>query len=211
MRVLYVQYSDPAAFPPVLHSTQILADHGVEVLVLGVTGEATRALGAGLPARVEFRSMKTAEPGVLQKLHYLTFHIWVLWTLWRWRADWLYISDALATPVGWMGVFVRGGVVYHEHDAPYEARPGAPAPSLFMWTILAARRHCARIANVCVLPNENRIAWFRETTETASPVVCVWNCPSLTELAVVQPKQIERTELILFFTDRSFQSVCRRQ
>ena len=41
-RILYVQYTNPAGYPPLEHSSRMLADAGWEVLFLG-----TGALGAG--------------------------------------------------------------------------------------------------------------------------------------------------------------------
>ena len=43
-RIVYAQYSNPAAYPPLMHSARILADSGWKVLVLGVEDAATYTL-----------------------------------------------------------------------------------------------------------------------------------------------------------------------
>lgn len=47
-RILYVQYTDPAAYPPIEHSSRLLADRGWQVVLLG-SGTA-RNLNLRLPA-----------------------------------------------------------------------------------------------------------------------------------------------------------------
>ena len=42
MRVLYVQYTNPGAYPPLVRGAQLLAESGAEVLMLG-----TRVRGHG--------------------------------------------------------------------------------------------------------------------------------------------------------------------
>src|SRR5437016_1577910 len=84
-RVLYVQYTNPGGYPPLEHSSRILADAGWQVLFLG-----TGALGADplrLPAHpgISLRQIPFSRSGWRQKLHYAWFSAWVLsWTIfWR--------------------------------------------------------------------------------------------------------------------------------
>src|ERR1700719_2139307 len=101
-RILYVQFTDPAAYPPIEHSAVLLAERGWDVLLLG-TGT-LNDLKLELPAhpRIRVRKMAFVRAGWRQKLNYITFFLWILyWTL-RWRPQWMYASDPLAAPVAWL-------------------------------------------------------------------------------------------------------------
>src|ERR1700744_5103433 len=91
-RILYLQYTNPGGYPPILHSSRILADRGWQVLFLGI------ALGSHrltIPDHPNIRSEQKGgcPPGWKQKLHYLWFSIWCLYWVLRWRPDWIYASD----------------------------------------------------------------------------------------------------------------------
>jgi hypothetical protein len=96
-RVLYVQYTNPGAYPPVDHSAELFAEAGFEVLVLG-----TRSLNDPLELtghpRVRVETMRAEPGGWRQKVHYARFAAWaLLWTA-RWRPQWVYASDPPACP-----------------------------------------------------------------------------------------------------------------
>jgi glycosyltransferase involved in cell wall biosynthesis len=178
-RILYIQYTNPAGYPPLEHSSRILAGAGWRVLFLG-----TGALGADVlrfppHPNVSERYLSFCNPGWRQKLHYVYFCFWVLvWTL-RWRPRWIYASDPLVCPAAlvlcglpWLRV------LYHEHDSP-DGPPAGSFQRLVRWT----RKQVARRAACCVLPNEARLERFRAETGTRREVFCVWNCPSSPEVA----------------------------
>ena len=177
-RILYVQYTNPAGYPPLEHSSRLLADAGCDVLFLG-----TGALGAGAlrfppHPRITVRQLPFCPAGWQQKLHYLRYCLWVLaWAL-RWRPHWVYASDVLACPVALLLSFWPGiRVLYHEHDSP-----ASGAARGLTRVCLAARRALARRADWCILPNEQRLARFRHGTGTTAKTACVWNCPTLDEV-----------------------------
>ncbi|WP_254970133.1 glycosyltransferase [Cyanobium sp. To12R1] len=70
-------------------------------------------------------------------------------------------------------------VLYHEHDAPSPAA----ANTVFMKYVYAARRAAVRVADVIVVPNEERLAKLVAESGRRGPSVCVWNCPSVDEVA----------------------------
>jgi glycosyltransferase involved in cell wall biosynthesis len=178
-RILYLQYTNPAGYPPLEHSSRILADAGWQVLFLG-----TRALGAAalrFPPHpsIRVRYMKFCPAGWRQKLHYLFFCLWVLGWVIIWRPRWVYASDSLACPVA----LVLSGVpwlrvLYHEHDSPDGSHVGG-FQRLVSWT----RRRLTGRAECCVLPNESRLERFKAETGTRRDALCVWNCPSRQEVA----------------------------
>ena len=178
-RILYIQYTNPAGYPPLEHSSRILADAGWQVLFLG-----TRALGADAlrfppHPNIRVRCMNFCPAGWRQKLHYLLFCLWVLGWAMIWRPRWMYASDHLICPVALALTAVPGlRVLYHEHDSP-DGHPAGGFQRLIRWS----RKHLARRAECCVLPNEVRLDRFRAETATRRKVLCVWNCPSSQEVA----------------------------
>src|SRR5438094_4610293 len=98
-RILYLQYTNPAGYPPLEHSSRILAGEGWQVLFLG-----TGALGADMlrfapHERIHVRQMRFSPAGWRQKLHYLQFCLWVIFWVLRWRPQWVYASDPLSSPI----------------------------------------------------------------------------------------------------------------
>ena len=181
---MYVQYTNPAGYPPLQHSSRILAEKGFQVLFLGSGAQGAGTLDFPFHPRIRVKQLRFREPGWRQKLHYAAFGLWtLLWVLF-WRPRWIYASDPLSCPVAALLSFVPGlRVLYHEHDSPN----GIPN-SKFESLVMKLRRKVARRADICILPNENRADRFKSQTGTERPVVCVWNCPAVEEA-------IERTAL----------------
>jgi len=171
MRVLYVQYTNPGAYPPLVRGAQLLAEGGADVLMLGTRVAGTDALGVRESDRVTVRLMPRASDGWRLKAHYARYAAWVAREAVRWRPDWIYASDALAAPIA-LGVGVSGTpVVYHEHDAPSRDHE-----SWFVRRCHDARRGLLRAAAVVVAPNADRAARLSELGG-GRPVLTVWNCP----------------------------------
>jgi glycosyltransferase involved in cell wall biosynthesis len=179
-RVLYLQYTNPAIYPPLEHSSHILAEEGWEVLFLGIgaLGGADNLRFLAHP-KITVRQMPFCPPGWQQKLHYFRFFLWVIgWSLY-WRPRWVYASDLLSCPIAVLLSFLPGvKVVYHEHDSPTTA-----PDSSFMRLCWIARRTLARRSQMCILPNQQRLERFTKETDTDRLVLCVWNCPAKEEIA----------------------------
>ncbi|MBA2503861.1 MAG: glycosyltransferase [Pyrinomonadaceae bacterium] len=195
-KILYVQYNNPAAFPPLLHSSRLFALSGWRILFLGI-GAMGGADRLRLPpcAGVEFRRMPFRPPGVRQKIHYFQYTLWVMaWAL-RWRPVWIYASDHMSCPSALLISWLLGiKTIYHEHDSP-----DAKAPSnLFMRLCLTARRWLARRSALCILPNEERAARFKQEMPEAN-VICVWNCPSRNEVAPPRPQRHKQEDLWVLY------------
>jgi len=181
-RVLYVQYTNPGGYPPLEHSSRILADAGWQVLFLG-----TGALGAGslrLPPHpgVSLKQISFQQSGWRQKLHYAWFSAWVLaWTL-VWRPTWVYASDLLACPPALLISRLLGlKIVYHEHDTPAAGSAG------FIGRVCSwSRRRLAARADLRVLPNERRAVEFVRSVASDRPALTVWNCPAKDEVATTR-------------------------
>lgn len=182
MRILYVQYTNPGGYPPLHHSSGILADKGWKVRFLGIRAPEVTNLDLPGHPNISSREWTSLAPGIRQKLHFLLFNVWIVWTALRWRPHWVYASDFAAAP---SALFLRGigfRVVYHEHDTPMRRR------SRFDQWLQRARSTLARSADICVLPNETRLANFTRLTGRTRKTFCVWNCPRRGEALVDPPK-----------------------
>ena len=197
-RIVYLQYSNPGAYPPLAHSSLILAGQGWEVLFVG-TGAFGGADALALPAHANIRArlLPFSPPGYRQKLHYLRFALLAAWTAIRWRPRWIYVSDPLACPAAQL--LTRPGwwqILYHEHDSPVES-PARP-PGWFARAVLRSRGRVAKRAQLCVLPNAKRAEVFRERTGAPGPVMTVWNCPSVAEARATHRGVKERPFVVFY-------------
>lgn len=175
-RALYVQYTNPAAYPPLEHSSQMLASSGWEVAFMGVSGRGSTKMDFPPFPRISVHSMRWCAPGLKQKLHYLRFVWWTALTAFREKPAWIYCSDPLSASAGLLAQQLSGArIVYHEHDTP--AAPGHKDKwfARFVWR---QRRLIARRAQAVVVPNQARLDSFLAENPTQSPAFCVWNCPS---------------------------------
>lgn len=176
-RILYAQYTNPGAYPPLINSALLFANAGWQVLVLGIQDNATRALTFPAHPRITVKALPLAKLGWQRALYFLRYNAWVLWWTLRLRPAWLYASDLYATPAALAAShlpFVK--VIYHEHDTPVAAR------RLAQWC-MRARSHLARRAALCILPNAERAKRFAGQFHVAEKTQCVWNCPTRGEVA----------------------------
>ena len=176
VRVLYVQYTNPAVYPPLLHSIGILADAGCRVRVVGLD-TMQPDLSRGYPAGVTVTLLPAEGPGWRQKMNYAQFARTAMRESAEFKPHWVYASDALSTPVArLLGRGSTARLLYHEHDTPFEA--WAPeSVSWFMRRVMNARRVVANRADICVVPNRTRADALRAATGRRRDVTVVWNCP----------------------------------
>ena len=193
-RVMYVQYTNPAAYPPLEHSSRIAAGQGWDVLFVGAEVLGAAALRFTPHERIGVRRLATIRAGGRQWLRYIHFVLWVLSCVVMWRPNRVYASEYLACPIGMVLTFVPGvKVIYHEHDSPAAAGRDVPRQ-----VCLAARRWLARRAAVCVLPNERRAGRFAREMRVQRNVACVWNCPSRAEVGPPHPVGDQQSLWVLY-------------
>ena len=174
-RIFYVQYSNPGCYPPLHHSSRILANACWDVLFFG-----TKSFGSSgiltLPPDPRIRLKIFSHPArSLLKLHYLWFCVRVLWKTFWWRPAWLYASDILSYPAALLTSLLTGTrVILHEHDSPSHKNQFS---RLLLWT----RAQLARRACLNILPSAARAQAFRKEMQ-ASTVQVVWNCPLIQEM-----------------------------
>lgn len=182
-RILYLQYTNPAGYPPLLHSSKILAEKGWEILFLGIQAFGNKLTLETHP-QIQIHQLGFCPAGIRQKFHYLEFCLWSVFQALRWKPQWIYASDPLAAlPALLLIRLFSVKVIYHEHDSPDTAGP----KSFFMRLALWARRTLARKASLCILPNEARKERFEREVFKGEKVLCVWNCPLREEVKEFKP------------------------
>jgi glycosyltransferase involved in cell wall biosynthesis len=168
-------------------------------MFLGLRGGSTAGLSFPHHPRISVRRMGDSEPGIRQKVHYLRFCCWIIWTVICWRPQWIYASDALSSPAAVvLSAFKQLRILYHEHDTPAEKNSDASPASVFMKLILRARRTLAQRAEICVLPNEQRRSAFTADTHRRGDSFCVWNCPSRADAEPAVSVPHDRSVVIFF-------------
>jgi glycosyltransferase involved in cell wall biosynthesis len=197
-RILYVQFADPAGYPPLEHSSLLLANRGWGIMFIGVGAAGELPFEFPAHPRVRVKKLRHVEGGWRQKLQYAVFFCLTLYWTWRWKPKWIYASDPLACPVVWWVRRILGvRVAYHEHDSPNVGG----AQTWFMRQVIGYRRKLAREAEICVLPQQTRLLQFLQTTGRGRHVYCVWNCPRLEEMANLSSDQEHRQDqqLVIYY------------
>lgn len=195
-KILYIQYANPACYPPLEHSSRILADKGWKVFFIGTEafGESNTLTFKGHP-NISMKRIPYHRGGWKQKLHYLWFCLLATLKTIRWHPQWIYASDPFSCPIALMlAKFFRVKVIYHEHDSPRSQYNSSNIGKLISWS----RGRLAMASVLCMLPNEARINKFIEETNRAGGTLCVWNCPRKEEIR--PPRQLKReSSLIIYY------------
>ncbi|MES2606910.1 MAG: glycosyltransferase, partial [Pseudomonadota bacterium] len=193
-RIIYVQYTNPAGYPPLEHSSHLLAEAGWEVLFLGIAAAGGTVLEFAPHRNITVRRLEACAPGLKQKLHYLRFLLWCWWQVMHFRPAWVYASDVLSTPVALLlSMLPNIRLLYHEHDAPGDEQRG-----WFASQVKRCRRAVAGRADIVVIPNEGRAAHFAaQCGIDPARILCVWNCPQRSEALPTRPSPADAEDFWL--------------
>ena len=105
--VLFLQYTNPAIYPPLEHSGLILLRAGCDIRYFGMQSEGeNNLLVFPEPLARRQQLLRRVPPGWRQKLHFTRFTFSAVWLAVRHRARWVYCSDLMSTvwQVGWSAV-----------------------------------------------------------------------------------------------------------
>jgi glycosyltransferase involved in cell wall biosynthesis len=178
--ILYIQYTNPAAYPPLQHSSRILAAANWQVIFLGSGVDIAENLSFPIHPNVKVYQIPSCPPGWRQKLHYFQYSLWIFLSVLRWRPQWIYASDLLSCPIAYGISFIpKIKLIYHEHDVFYNERGDSP----FIKLCLKIRKSLVKRSNLCIIPNQDRLNQFLIHNPTNSLVVCIWNCPAIEEVS----------------------------
>ena len=185
--ILFLQFTNPTLYPPLIQSALILQRRGWSTRFLGVRWPWGNF---SFPDHFvgELELLSAPAPGWRQKLFYLRFQAWSVLQALLHQPRWIYVSDPMATPAGLLLSLMGFQVAYHEHDSPDDG-----ARSAFERIVMWCRRQLVRRARFNVLPQESRCHLFQASTGTKKPILCVWNCPRLSEVSPV-PRPVRRPD-----------------
>jgi len=174
-RVLFVQATNPGAYPPLIHASMLMAEAGWEVTFLSapIGGD---ELALNPHPRIKIHAVRSRPSHVMGKLEYAVYAAAAARLAVRLRPDVVYASDALGAGPGLLAARLAGAaLVYHEHDSPSRLHP----------VLEQSRRAAARTAQLVVFPNETRAHLAqRELRFSDKKLHIVWNVPMRAELVV---------------------------
>ena len=174
-RVLFVQATNPGAYPPLIHASMLMAEAGWEVTFLSapIGGD---ELALNPHPRIKIHAVRSRPSHVMGKVEYAVYAAAAARLAVRLRPDVVYASDALGAGPGLLAARLAGAaLVYHEHDSPSRLHP----------VLEQSRRAAARTAQLVVFPNETRAHLAqRELRFSDKKLHIVWNVPMRAELVV---------------------------
>jgi glycosyltransferase involved in cell wall biosynthesis len=174
-RVLFIQATEPGAYPPLIHASSLMAEAGWEVTFLSAPFEGNQLELSHHP-RIAVRTIPRRPSHVMGKAAYACYVAAASLLALNLRPGVVYASDPLGAGPGLLAArLARARLVYHEHDSP---NPGSLRPSL-----ARARAAAARRAELVIFPNEARARIAQaELGFSADRLRIVWNMPRRAEL-----------------------------
>ncbi|HEX3883727.1 MAG TPA: glycosyltransferase [Stellaceae bacterium] len=181
-RVLFIQATEPAGYPPLIHASMLMAEAGWEVAFLSAPIRG-RPLRLSPHPNITVHAVPERPSHVMGKAAYVGYSAAAARLALRMRPDVVYASDPLGAGPGLLAARLSGAMlVYHEHDSP---PPGGLNPWLARW-----RSAAARSARVVVFPNAARAeAAQSELGFSNDRLRIVWNMPRREELPALVPRE----------------------
>jgi len=174
-RILFLQATDPANYPPLMHASMLMAEAGWEVTFLSAP---VFDWPIALPSHphVNVRTIRPRPSHVMRSFDYALYTANSAKLALRLRPDVVYASDSLGAGPGLLAASLVGAVlVYHEHDSP---RLGS-----LNRIVAQLRKTTARSARLVVFPNEARARLAQsELAFSDDKLRIVWNVPRRQEI-----------------------------
>lgn len=190
-RILFVQATDPAAYPPLIHAGSLMAERGHRVRFLSspIRGRAMRMPNV---SGLEVDSLPERPTHVMSPTSYARYLAAAMRAARAFRPDIVYASDPLgALPGLVVARMAAAPLVYHEHDSPGSERRLHGAVRL-------ARRAALRRARLVVFPNEGRAREVAvEVPFGTGRLRIVWNLPRRSEVS--PPAARRKGPLVLYY------------
>jgi glycosyltransferase involved in cell wall biosynthesis len=187
---LFIQATEPANYPPLIHASSLMAEAGWEVAFLAAPIKGNR-LELPRHPRIAVRTIPARPSHVMGKAAYARYGAAAARLSLSLRPDVVYASDPLGAGPGLLAArLARARLVYHEHDSP---ALGSLGLSLARARALAARR-----AELVIFPNDARARIAQaELGFSADHLRVVWNVPRRAELPPLNSQP--ETPLALYY------------
>jgi glycosyltransferase involved in cell wall biosynthesis len=189
-RALFVQATEPAAYPPLVRGSSLLAEAGWNVTFLS-------APVVGMPLmlnphpRIAVHAIPARPSHVMGKAAYARYIASAAAFAIRIRPHVVYASDPLGAAPGLLAARLSGAhLVYHEHDSP--------APGVLQPWLARLRTAAARAARLVIFPNEDRARISgAELGFAPNRLRIVWNVPRRADALPLAP--IPEPPLIVYY------------
>ena len=187
-QIVYLQFGNPGAYPPVCHSSRILAEAGWKVQHFGLQQPGTETLKLPEHPNIDATFFPPATHKLQRLLSYQRFFISALTFILRTKPKAIYASDPFITTTALaLRRITNIPVIYHEHDLPTGRQRR---------TSEFSRARLSQEAALRIFPNRHRGKTYQTQTSSDLPTLEVFNCPSLGEIHNASPKFEEPTRLI---------------
>lgn len=189
-RVLFVQATEAAGYPPIINAATVMAEAGWQVLILNAP-IAGHDIAFPSDCGVELKHMPARPSHVMRKRDYIRYVLAAARLAASFRPNVVYASDLLGAAPGLLASKISGGsLVYHEHDSP---NPGSSASKL-----MRLRARAARKARAVIFPNAARAKIAQQELGVRDEQLrIVWNVPRRMELPV--QRTTTDPELIVYY------------
>jgi glycosyltransferase involved in cell wall biosynthesis len=189
-QALFIQVTEPANYPPLIHAAMLMAEAGWEVTFLSAPISGNRLELPRHPG-IAVQAIPTRPSHVIGKAVYARYAAAATRLAIALRPDVVYASDPLGAWPGLLAARItRARFVYHEHDSP---APGSLGPSLARTRAAAAKR-----AELVIFPNEARARIAQaELGFPGDRLRIVWNMPRRVELPQLDTQP--ESPLILYY------------
>lgn len=173
---LFIQATEPGAYPPLINAAHIMADAGWHVTFLAAPVVGKRLSVTPAPG-INVIDVAERPTHVMSKQSYLDYCRKAIALARQLRPNVVYASDPTGALPGLLAVKCSGArLVYHEHDSPSAESDLHP---VVRWS----RRWAAKAAEIVIFPNAERARIARGSIGfNASKLQIVWNVPRLAEL-----------------------------
>jgi glycosyltransferase involved in cell wall biosynthesis len=174
-RVLFVQATNPGAYPPLIHASMLMAEAGWDVTFLSAPIDGNELALEPHP-RIKIHEIPSRPSHVMNKVDYAVYAAAAARLALRLRPNVVYASDPLGAGPGVLAARLTGAaLVYHEHDSP--------SPGGLHKALARSRRAAARAAQLIIFPNEARARVAqRELQFSDNKLQVVWNVPRRAEV-----------------------------
>src|SRR5262249_18010597 len=117
-RALFIQATEPAGYPPLIHASTLMAESGWEVTFLSAP-MAGNMLKMPAHPRIRVCAMRTRPSHVMSKIDYVRYGAAAAHCALSLQPNIVYASDPLGAGPGLLAArLARARLIYHEHDSP---------------------------------------------------------------------------------------------
>lgn len=179
---LFIQATEPGAYPPLINAAHIMAEAGWQVTFLAAPIVGKRLSVTPAPG-ITVIDVAKRPSHVMSKQDYLDYCRRAIALARKLRPEVIYASDPTGALPGWLAAKFSGArLVYHEHDSPNTERDLHP---VVRW----ARRRATKAAEIVIFPNAERGRLAQEALGfDAGKLQIVWNVPRRAEMPQMPAK-----------------------